>query len=271
MVTENPGVNPPTNINNNEDKGKHELSLLKASMHQLVEENLILKEENENKYKLFGHIAHNLTTPFNAIYGFSENLIENVGDMSKEEIEESAKIIFEASQTLLKSTEKMLNWAYSQMGKIEAKISVINLNPQIKETIKILSYKAKEKEISFHNNIEDKVLISADPDLLQRVLENLCSNALKFTNPGGNITISAETKDQTVEISVVDDGKGLTEEQQKTIFDKAGISTPGTKGEKGTGFGLSFCKETIKLMHGTLAVKSEGEGKGTTFTITLPK
>ena len=116
-------------------------------------------------------------------------------------------------------------------------------------------------------------MINTDPRMLQVILRNLCSNSLKFTNPDGVIIISAEQKDEILEISVIDNGVGIPENKISGIFDESKLSrtTPGTNGEMGTGLGLLFCKDLIKKMGGTINVKSEGVGKGTTFTITLPK
>ncbi len=129
---------------------------------------------------------------------------------------------------------------------------------------------AKQKEIKVSININRDHLVYADPDMIRTVLRNLLTNAIKFSHPGGHILINSTKTGQYIEIRVEDDGIGMDDSFQHSLF-KLNEKTQrqGTRKEKGTGLGLILCKEFIEKNKGKIWVTSEA-GKGSTFYFTLP-
>lgn len=229
-----------------------------------------LKNQLDTRDKLFRIIAHDTRGPISMTNAFIEVLLENIHSMSKEEIVSHLNLIHENSEAAFKLLENLLTWSHLQQNGIKAEIMVMNLSNQVKDAIAPLLLMAEKKNINIKNEISDDINILADSNMLQTVIRNLSSNAIKFTEPGGNISISCEKKDNEVKIYVTDDGKGIPKDRQDKILNGLiGHTTLGTNGEKGTGTGLHVCKEMIEGMGGHIDFTSE-EGKGTTFTITLP-
>ena len=164
----------------------------------------------------------------------------------------------------------LLEWSRLQLGKIEYSPELINLFLIIEEMSELFRPVLVKKNIVFNNNIGPETFVMWDKNMLSTVLRNLISNAVKFTNKGGNIAVKAAYSGEGVEISISDTGIGIPENVLPGLFSINGsFSTQGTSGEKGTGLGLMLCSELINKNNGTIKVSSEA-GKGTVFTITLP-
>jgi CheY-like chemotaxis protein len=172
---------------------------------------------------------------------------------------------------LYRLLENLLHWSKMKQGLIPFVPSVIKLRPAVDESLSIMVELAREKGIEIICRIPDGLEISADSNMLQTVIRNLVSNALKFTSAGGSITVKAKiTNDNGVEISVTDSGIGMNRELINNLFHiDARVARRGTAGESSTGLGLILCKEFIEKHGGTLLVESE-EGKGSTFAFTIP-
>ncbi|MFC2107820.1 sensor histidine kinase, partial [Bacteroidota bacterium] len=163
-----------------------------------------------------------------------------------------------------------LNWAKSQTGNIIVKPENIILSKVIQEVIEISNSIAKTKDISLNQMISDEIEVYADENMLDVVLRNLISNAIKYTETGGNVNILFTSIENQVEISISDDGVGMTDETRKKLFDiSTSITTKGTANEKGSGLGLALCKEFVEKLGGNIWVESE-LGKGSDFKFTLP-
>jgi signal transduction histidine kinase len=131
--------------------------------------------------------------------------------------------------------------------------------------------KADAKEITLSDDMQENMLVYADPRMIDTVIRNLISNALKFTRPGGKVRISAAHNNEFVEVSVSDTGVGICEKDLSKLFQiDVKYQQTGTAGEEGTGLGLILCKELIEKNGGSLSLESE-IGKGTTVMFTLPK
>ena len=139
----------------------------------------------------------------------------------------------------------------------------------IEEELKLFAYRSKEKDVSILNQINENTILYADRNMLQLVVRNLISNALKFCQKGDKIIVTAIPKDNFLEISVTDTGKGISEENLKKIFTAGMASTVGTSGEKGTGLGLILSKEFVNKNGGEIGVESELT-KGSRFYFTIP-
>ena len=210
-----------------------------------------LIELNATKDKLFSIIAHDLRTPFSSILGFSELLLEDAKDFDELETEEYLELINTTAKSTLVLLDNLLNWAKSQSGQIIYKPKKYILSSIIEETIKNSNSTAKIKNISINQIQTDEIAVNADENMMKTVLRNLISNAIKFTKPGGSITVSAIQKHKYVEISVSDNGVGIKNETLKKLFDiSENTTTKGTEKENGSGLGLILCKEFVEKHKG---------------------
>ncbi|MDY6801635.1 MAG: tetratricopeptide repeat-containing sensor histidine kinase [Bacteroidota bacterium] len=257
---------------------KRTSSLLETKNNQLRQTNQKLRESEKNlkkinatKDKFFSIIAHDLKNPFQPLLGFSEVLFKNVNNLSKDEIEEYSKMIFESSQNLFNLLGNLLEWSKSQLGRAKLSPKNINLTESLNETLSILNILAQKKQIQIETKIPEETFVYADKNVLSTILRNLISNSIKFTEQNGKIIIdSTEHKDE-IAITVSDNGKGISEENLKNLFlIDYSHSTKGTNDETGTGLGLILCKELISQSGGKIWVNST-LGQGSEFTFTLPK
>ena len=243
---------------------------LKNSELELIENEKRLKELNNTKDKFFSIIAHDLRSPFNSIVGFSNILATQVKEQDYEGVEKFAEIIQQSSRRAMDLLSNLLEWSRSQTGRIQINPEFIELGKLINETTLLFTDVSQEKTIKIILRISRNFPVIADRAMISTVLRNLLSNAIKFTNPGGAIVISAENKGHETTISVQDNGVGIEKIVLEKLFqiDSAG-SMPGTQNEKGTGLGLLLCKDFVEKHGGKIWVKSE-KGVGSTFCFSLP-
>lgn len=249
----------------------YDLTELKEAQARLKQREKELKELNATKDKFFSIIAHDLKNPLNALNGFASLLKEEYDDYEEEERKDIIKNIIISSENMSKLLENLLEWSRSQMGRLSFHPESFNPENTIQENISLLSSQAAKKQIRLHYEPAGEIgEIYADKKMVDTVLRNLLSNALKFTYPGGKVVVSTYSKDSMCFIEVADNGTGMTEEETEKVFD-VGEKTKksGTSNEKGTGLGLILVKEFVEKNTGTLHVDSEPE-KGTTFTFSLP-
>ncbi len=186
------------------------------------------------------------------------------------ESEKYIEMINSTAKKTLILLDNLLDWAKSQTSEFSYKPEKIILSEIILEIIGLEKSIAKAKNISLHYTPTIEIELYTDENILKTILRNLISNAIKFTNEGGHINISAITNQQQVEISISDNGVGMREETIHKLFDLSTNTTlPGTANEKGSGLGLVFCKEFVGKLGGKIWVVSE-EGKGSDFRFTLP-
>lgn len=230
-----------------------------------------LKELNATKDKFFSIIAHDLKSPFNGILGFSQLLNDKVIGKQYEKVQEYAQIIYESSQRAMDLLSNLLEWSKAQTGKLQFNPKKINFTTLAISIVDLLSISARQKSIKMEVLLQDSLIIIADEHMVNTVLRNLISNAIKFTPRKGKITISAEQNDQNLVIIIKDTGVGIPTSNLKKMFEiDGGISTPGTEKEKGTGLGLILCKDFIEKHNGKIWVESE-VGVGSSFYFTIPK
>ncbi len=241
----------------------------------ILEKNIIiqksklkLEELHLTQNKLFSIIAHDLRNPFNNIIGLSELLKES--DMDEVESVEYIDLINSTAKNTLNLLDNLLNWAKSQTGELSFIPEKIILSKVITEILWLKESLAKTKNISLNYSPSSDIELYTDRNILSTILRNLISNAIKFTNQGGRINILATTNDDHVEISVCDNGVGMSEETIRKIFDPSTTMTSlGTENEGGSGLGLVLCREFVKRLDGHLWVESE-EGQGSNFKFTQP-
>jgi len=216
-------------------------------------------------------MSHELRTPLNAIIGLSELLVEKLyGELNSKQIE-FLKDIHSSGEQLLEMINRILDISKIEAGKLQLNIQLVSLNEiilQIESTMRPI-YSKKGLQFTFQG-FEKERLVYADPIRLKEIIQNLISNAIKYT-PAGSITIKYSENDKYSEISVVDTGIGIAEKDHKRVFKEfERIENQLSQSTQGTGLGLSLTRRLIHLHGGEISFKSE-EGKGSTFTFTIPK
>ena len=231
-----------------------------------------LIEMNTSKDKLFSIIAHDLKSPFQPLIGMSGILANEEEILSEEEKIKFKKDIYTAIKSQYKLLENLLDWSRLQTGRLEFNPVKLNLFEKVDEVLKILNVNALNKNIGIKNNINDSINVTADEYMLHSIFQNLIYNAIKFTNQGGNVTLTANELGKHVEIEIADNGIGMSAEDIQKIFRlDVQHSTLGTSKEKGTGLGLMICKEMINKNGGDIKIESIlGEGSRFIFTLPVP-
>ncbi len=249
-----------------------DITKMKESEETLRQYSEELKELNATKDRFMSIIAHDLKSPFSTLLGFLELIREDFDRLSKEELHNFISMSYESAMKIFNLLENLLEWAYMQKGQVKYEFVELNLKQLVEETIEVLIDKANEKNIKITNNISEDIKIKADNAMIQTVVRNITNNALKFTESGGSITISAEpVDDDKVKVSITDTGVGMDEETLNKLFKlDTHHSSMGTEGESGTGLGLIICKEMVEKNKGEIWVDSD-LGKGTTFYFTVPR
>jgi len=240
----------------------------------LKEANIRLEQLNATKNKFFSIIAHDLKNPFQAIFGFSELLLRNFDEFDHPQRLELLGMIKTSSESAFNLLENLLQWARTQTDRIKYNPDALDLAELIEQNIILGKASAENKHIILLSEIKCSAKAYADKNMINLVLRNLISNAIKFTNDEGVVTVHCcddpKHKDM-IEVSVTDTGIGISEDNIKKLFriDEY-FSTSGTAGESGTGLGLIICKEFVEKNKGKISISSEID-VGTTFSFTLPK
>jgi len=262
-------------LQNNKEILEEKIIQLDALNDQLVESETKLKALNQSKDKFFSIIAHDLRSPFNGLIGFSDFLANEIEGLGKKEIKKFAGEINLAANNLFKLLNNLLDWSRLQIGSMQFQPRIIDASEVVADIVNLMKSNAIKKEIELNNGITKPIQVFADANMLRSVLQNLVSNAIKFTEPGGKVKISFKNLTNFVEISVLDNGIGIPQEKLSGIFDLGNYkSTPGTSDEKGSGLGLILCKDFVQMHGGKIWCDSQnepGEGRGTKFTFTLSK
>jgi len=228
-----------------------------------------LKELNATKDKFFSIISHDLRSPFNSIIGFSDLLVKNLESMDYVKIRRFVENIRISSQNSYKLLENLLEWSRSQTGKIQFTPTHFLLQEVVKEVIETVEMQAKNKEIELTYFVDAYQMVYADRNMLNTILRNLISNALKFTLRKGFVTLTALKIGKKVEISVMDSGVGIEKEIVENLFKlNEKTTTQGTENEHGTGLGLLLCNEFVNQHASKIKVESEID-KGSTFSFLL--
>ncbi len=228
-----------------------------------------LGQLNMVKDRFFSIISHDLRNNLTTMKLYFD-LVGNKDYTSDEDTFELTSQISSSVENTIDLLENLLIWAQAQVNGIKAKPQRLNVNQVVESNFGLLGGTAHQKGIHLLNQVQKNHLVFADEDMINLVLRNLISNAIKFTNSGGNITVSSTQLDKQVQIFVTDTGVGISASAIEQLFTKnINPSTLGTANEKGTGLGLLLCKEFIEQNKGTISVSSS-EGNGSIFQITLP-
>jgi ligand-binding sensor domain-containing protein/signal transduction histidine kinase len=236
----------------------------------IVSKNEELEELNRTKDKFFSIIGHDLGNQFNIILGFLEVLVADFKKLDQVKVEAHLKNINNSAKQAFNLLENLLTWARMQTNRIDYNPVVFDVRAKIAETAIMYEVACAKKNINFGLPKARETYVFADINMFSTVFRNLLVNAIKFTNENGNISIQIKKLDGFCEISVTDNGVGISDEDVRKIFRiDSKHKTLGTQGEKGTGLGLVLCKEFVEKNGGEIQVKSE-VGKGSEFNFTLP-
>lgn len=250
------------------EEQSEELSAQKESLEIM---NTELNELNLNKDKFFSIIAHDIKNPFNAILGFTSLLEENFNTWSDEMKREIIGLVHSSSTNLYQLLENLLQWSSSQRGIIEFNPQKVALKELLYPVIDLMEGTAEAKNIALEMMLPEKEMhIVADWQMLDTILRNLIGNALKFTQPGGLVRVTAQVKDGFALIKVIDNGVGIRNDVKERLFRiDSNVTSPGTQNEIGTGLGLILVKEFVEKQGGQVGVNSV-VGEGSTFYFTIP-
>ena len=229
-----------------------------------------LESLNIHKEKIVSVLSHDLRSPLNSIIGTSEALISGFDKMENVEVKKMLYIINKSSKKLLNMLNNLLDWAKTKYASETFTPENIKLADLVRKVFDILKENAAMKEINLYNKIEENVFVFADEKMVLSILQNLISNAIKFTQQGGEITATAKRKEDEIIVKIKDTGIGMSKEiQEKVLTSEAESLSKGTNNEKGTGMGLLLVKEFLEKIGGRIWVESE-KGKGSSFYFTLP-
>lgn len=231
-----------------------------------------LEELNATKNKFFSIIAHDLRSPFTALLNLLQMYIENYDDFSSTEIKEMMQMLHDSSKNTYKLLENLLSWAKSQSGSLRYLPQKTSAFLTVKQISQLLFSTANTKEIILINEVPKVYFVYVDIYMLETVLRNLITNAIKFTPRKGEVVIGYKKIDSNfLEFYVEDKGLGMSESAIEKLFkvDKT-VSTMGTEKERGSGLGLILCKEFVEKNGGEIRVESTlGEGSRFSFTVPL--
>jgi PAS domain S-box-containing protein len=248
-----------------------DISLRKKAEDDLKKSTDNLLKLNETKDRFISIISHDLRTPFSSILGFTDLLLNDEG-LSEEEKRQYVNFIRESSNSMLSLVNSLLDWTRLQTGRIKFEPERIEAYKIIEKSFNALKGAAFQKDINLTSNVSADLFIFVDENLILQVFNNLISNAIKFTNKNGNITVSVSHSNtlRFLEFSVKDDGTGIRKENLDLLFNvDTKFTSEGTAGERGSGLGLSLVKEIIEKHGGNIWVESEF-GHGSDFKFTLP-
>ena len=233
----------------------------------ITQQNHELERINSEKNKLMSIIAHDLRSPLSNIQNYLELITEYELDTTERRMVEGD--LLKVTRRTIDMLGKLLIWSKAQMDGVNVKLGYVNLRDSLFNTIELEKAIALKKEIILTEDIDWDIRIVADSDMLQLVIRNLISNAIKFTKAGGQISFKAKRIAGECWLIIRDNGIGMSMEKQAELFSLQAQSTFGTDNEKGVGLGLLLCKEFTELQGGHIWVESS-IGEGTSFFVSMP-
>jgi signal transduction histidine kinase len=232
---------------------------------QLGLKNEQLKELNELKNKFIGMASHDMRNSLGAIKGYSQILNEDKNDLPEETKEQFLGFIFKSSENMLKMVNELLDVSMIESGKLQLDLQPESLKCLIKHHILINQFFAGKKNITLQSELPDVSKCLIDSNKIGQVIDNLISNAIKFSEPGTTILITLKEREGKLIFSVKDEGPGISDEDQAKLFQHfQKLSARPTAGESSSGLGLAISKKMIQAHDGCLNVTSK-LGSGTTF------
>jgi signal transduction histidine kinase len=248
-------------------KRKRELKLMANINEKITDQNNKLEISNDVKTRIFSIVSHDFKSPLASLQLFLSLL--KGGDLDEKETMHLADELMKRMDITFSFIDNLLGWAQSQLQGYQPMPVEANLSHIVEDSFNLYKKQAQLKEITLYNHISTADYLITDDNMLKLVMRNLVSNALKYTNNGGRVDVSAEKTHDAMIIGVSDSGIGMNVDTQRKLFTMLRINTIGTANEAGTGLGLMLSKEFIEKNGGSIWVKSE-PGKGSTFYFSIP-
>lgn len=251
--------------------------LIRKQYQQLQEQNMLISEQREqlrelnaSKDQFISIISHDLQSPFAGIFTLAEQIKQDVYNKQYNEIPSTADQLQAAIENYHALLQNLFTWAKIQQGLIELQPQAVDIQLILAKNLALLRPQAQQKQIVLKLLTQERIVLNTDVNMIDTIVRNVLSNAIKFTPVGGAVELSATSTDQRIEVVIADTGTGIPAEQIATLFQPgATYRQPGTAGEKGTGLGLILCKAFLQKCGGNIWVESEVD-KGSTFRFTLP-
>ena len=253
-----------------QEANKALINKLKVANKDLKTAKTKLTELNNNKDKFFSIIAHDLRNPFLGFSKLTEYIHNEFDNLSREELREMIGDIYKSADKLNKLLENLLAWSRIQLGKIDIRKEEYNLRKIVDMNVGVFESNAAAKNITVINDVDDDISIVTDLQMINTVIRNIFSNAIKFSDVFGKVMISSEKMHNSLLLRIDDYGIGMDKEEVSKLFsiDTQTIKT-GTAGESGTGLGMILTKELLDKLEYKISVKSEVD-KGASFIIEIP-
>lgn len=236
---------------------------------QLIEKQRELSGINEMKNKFIGIVAHDLRNPVISIRGFSELLLKDTVTLNSEQ-KEFLNIIHTTSRNMLAMINDLLDISRIETGNMQLSLENGSLTDLITDRIKLIKLQADKKHITIHQDFSPVSHVAFDAQRLGQAVDNLITNAVKFSPSGSNVFLSLKQDGDLVKFSVTDEGPGIPREEQHLLFSEFHrLSVRPTGGETSTGLGLAIAKKIIEAHNGMIEFETQ-EGMGSTFSLILP-
>lgn len=251
-------------------EAKHTAEINQLRNVELAETVRQLEEIVKQKNEFFGIVVHDLKNPIGNIKLLAEFLIDE-GNYSKDEINEFKKYIIESADTSLELVTQLLDYAAIEQGKITLHINDFDVNAETERIIRLYKMKTMQKniEVKYKNELKNNI-VKSDRNAIVQIIDNLFSNAIKFSPEEKNVLIRLTDEDDLLKIEVKDEGPGFSEEDRKKLFRQfSKLSARPTGGEHSSGLGLSIVKKLVDSLHGTIQCDSE-KGNGASMVVRIP-
>ena len=246
-----------------------DITSLKEAEQKSKEYDRKLEATIESRDKFISMLSHDIRSPLQAIMGLSQILSDDIDKISEKQKQYFARNINISAIRLNGLLNNMIDWSKSQNGVLTCYPSELKVKKVINSVLDLFKEQLQEKNISIKRCFNENERVFADEQMTLSIFRNLISNAIKFSNPNSSIEIKCQPKDERIYFEIIDHGIGMDQEIAKNLFCKTKKVRKGTKGEAGSGIGLTLCKEFIEQHNGSIHVNTS-LGEGTTFSFELP-
>lgn len=236
---------------------------------RIIKQVKLLKHNDNSRRELIANVSHDLRTPLASLQGYLETLLLKNETLSEPEISEYIKTAYENSQRLQKLISELFELASLENNDTSLHFESFSMSELAQDVSQKFKLKAKNKGITLEAKIpEIPAFVSADIGLIQRVLENLLDNAIKYTPEGGEVEIKLSVANSNIETVIRDTGQGISEQEAQHIFERF-YRIEKHRDQDGSGLGLAIVKRIIQLHNSSIDVSS-AENKGAIFSFDLP-
>lgn len=232
--------------------------------------NEMLTRLNNTKDQLFTVVSHDIKTPVLAQEKVLDLTCKYIDDMPPEDLKEQLIALKSSTKELKAKIINVITWVKGMMGDTNSQAEPFNLSEMADKVVRSQAFEIGQKSLKVTNAIPKDWMGNDDIQIIEMVLQNIFSNAVKYSYADGEISLEAEDGGERYLLKVVDHGRGIAEEKLNKLLKMMTASTEGTEGELGTGIGLYVSQQMMARNGGTLAIESE-EGWGTTVTLTIKK